>query len=115
MKGQTKKTVMRRSKKAEKRVYKNFEAWEDTFNAITDLVSINDKDFRMIKVNRAFADTLGVETEKVIGKKCSVLNRRAVIDLIPAIREIREGRKYVSPDMEVGPESTSQHKRRKEE
>jgi DNA-binding NarL/FixJ family response regulator len=28
-----------------------------------------------------------------------VLKQRAVIDLIPAIREVLEGRKYISPDM----------------
>jgi DNA-binding NarL/FixJ family response regulator len=29
-----------------------------------------------------------------------VLKRRAVIDLIPAIHEVIEGRKYISPDMD---------------
>jgi DNA-binding NarL/FixJ family response regulator len=28
-----------------------------------------------------------------------VLKRRAVVDLIPAIHEVLEGRKYISPDM----------------
>ncbi len=31
-----------------------------------------------------------------------VLKRRAVIDLIPAIREVLQGHKYISPDVDKG-------------
>jgi DNA-binding NarL/FixJ family response regulator len=30
-----------------------------------------------------------------------ILKRRAAVDLIPAIREIRQGRRYVSPDIDI--------------
>jgi PAS domain S-box-containing protein len=44
--------------------------WEATFNAITDLVAIIDKDFRIIKVNQAFAHALGTTPQKLVGRKC---------------------------------------------
>lgn len=44
--------------------------WEATFDAITDLVSIIDTDFRLVKVNKAFADTVGMTPQELIGRKC---------------------------------------------
>jgi two-component system response regulator DegU len=59
------------------------------------------KDFPHIKVI-----ILSIHDEKSIiddvmaaGVEGYVLKRRAVIDLIPAIREVLEGRKYISPDL----------------
>lgn len=44
--------------------------WEDAFNAVHDLVSIQDKDFKYIRVNKAFADLFKVKPEDMIGKTC---------------------------------------------
>ncbi len=44
--------------------------WEDTFNSITDMVSIHDKDFNIVKANRAVCEKLGLANDDVIGKKC---------------------------------------------
>jgi DNA-binding NarL/FixJ family response regulator len=59
------------------------------------------KDFPKIKVI-----ILSLHDEKSIiddvmaaGVEGFVLKRRAVIDLIPALREVLDGRKYISPDM----------------
>ncbi len=46
------------------------ENWRHTFDAITDLVSVLDKDFRLIMVNRALADFLGKKPEELIGRHC---------------------------------------------
>ena len=46
------------------------EEWKTTFDSIPDLVSINDKDFRLLRVNKAFADTLSMKPEELVGKKC---------------------------------------------
>ena len=59
-----------RIRQAEERVRLASEEWEATFNSITDLVSIHDKDFRVVKVNRAFSETLGRSQDELIGKKC---------------------------------------------
>lgn len=44
--------------------------WENTFNSITDLISIHDKDFRIVKANRALAQRLNTTTDKLKGKEC---------------------------------------------
>ncbi|MFH1878001.1 MAG: ATP-binding protein [Candidatus Omnitrophota bacterium] len=44
--------------------------WEKTFNALTDLVFIQDKDFNIIRANKAFAGAIGKPLEDIIGKKC---------------------------------------------
>jgi len=55
---------------ARKKVREALDEWAMTFNSISDLVSIQDKDFRIIKANKALAATFGVPAEKLIGKKC---------------------------------------------
>ena len=47
-----------------------WESWEHTFDAISDLVAIIDRDYRIIRVNRAMAAKFGVSPEKCIGLTC---------------------------------------------
>ena len=44
--------------------------WETTFDSISDLISIQDTDFNVIKCNYAVADKFNVELKDIIGKKC---------------------------------------------
>jgi len=44
--------------------------WWRTFDAISDLVFIQDKDSTITKANKAFLDSVGLKREDVIGKKC---------------------------------------------
>ncbi len=44
--------------------------WRTTFDAITDLVSIQDKDFRLTRVNKALADTFKMKPAELIGRSC---------------------------------------------
>jgi len=46
------------------------EEWRKTFDSITDLVSIHDKDFKLVRVNRAVANLVGKKPEDLIGKHC---------------------------------------------
>ncbi|MFA5144262.1 MAG: ATP-binding protein [Candidatus Omnitrophota bacterium] len=46
------------------------EEWEATFNSIPDLISIYDKNYRAVKVNKAFADFFKTTPEKLVGKIC---------------------------------------------
>jgi formate hydrogenlyase transcriptional activator len=59
-----------KSKRAEEKIIQAAQEWRTTFDSITDLVSIHDKDFTIVKVNRAFAVVVGMEIEEVLGKKC---------------------------------------------
>jgi two-component system response regulator DegU len=70
-------------------------------SAKTNIAWALKKDFPKVKII-----ILSLHDEKSIiddvmaaGVEGFVLKRRAVIDLIPAIREILRGRKYISPDM----------------
>ncbi len=44
--------------------------WQETFDAITDLVSIHDTDFVVRKANRAFLDHFGLAPEEVARRRC---------------------------------------------
>jgi PAS domain S-box-containing protein len=44
--------------------------WQATFDAITDPVSIHDKDFRVIRANKAFAEHVGLKPEEIPLRKC---------------------------------------------
>jgi len=57
-------------RQAEGEIKISSEEWETTFDAITDLVSVQDRDFKIVRVNKAYADTLGKKAEKLIGKPC---------------------------------------------
>ena len=46
------------------------EEWQMTFDAIADMVFIQDKHNAIIKANKAFADALRLEAKEIIGKKC---------------------------------------------
>lgn len=44
--------------------------WRTTFDSITDLISIHDKNFKIRRVNKALANTFGKEPKELIGKTC---------------------------------------------
>ena len=49
---------------------KETENWLRTFDAISDLVFILDKDFTITKANKAFAEAFNSKPQDIIGKKC---------------------------------------------
>jgi PAS domain S-box-containing protein len=46
------------------------EEWNKTFDAISDLVFIQDTNYTIVKTNKAFADALKLKPEQTVGKKC---------------------------------------------
>jgi len=44
--------------------------WSNTFDTISDFVSVHDKDLKFVKVNKALADFLGKDPEELIGQHC---------------------------------------------
>jgi PAS domain S-box-containing protein len=57
-------------KKAEEALRQAAKEWMTTFDSINDLVSIHDKDFKLVRANKAFADAFGTKPEELIGKTC---------------------------------------------
>jgi PAS domain S-box-containing protein len=53
------------------------EEWSRTFDSINDAVCIVSKDFRLLRVNKAFADMYHVEHSQVIGKRCYEVTRES--------------------------------------
>jgi len=47
--------------------------WRETVDAMSDWVCIIDRDFRIVRSNRAVEDFLGVKRENVLGKTCYAL------------------------------------------
>ncbi len=46
------------------------EEWERTFDAVPALIDVTDRDFRIRKVNAAFARRVGMPREEIIGRTC---------------------------------------------
>jgi PAS domain S-box-containing protein len=44
--------------------------WERTFDAVPDLISIIDREHRIVRVNKSMADRLGIRPEDAIGRTC---------------------------------------------
>jgi PAS domain S-box-containing protein len=59
-----------KSKIAEEMIIKAKQQWEQTFDAVPDLIAIIDQDYRIVRVNDALARRLGVTPKACVGKKC---------------------------------------------
>jgi len=57
-------------KQEEEEIRRAAQEWKTTFASITDMVSIHDKDGKLLRVNKAFANAFGTEPEEFIGKAC---------------------------------------------
>jgi PAS domain S-box-containing protein len=44
--------------------------WERTFDAVPDLISIIDREHRIIRVNKSMANRLGIHPEDIVGRPC---------------------------------------------
>ncbi|MEA3332724.1 MAG: PAS domain-containing protein, partial [Pseudomonadota bacterium] len=57
-------------KKSEKSLRESKETWEKTFDAMSDIVTIQDRDMRIIRGNKAASVFSGEKEDQFIGKKC---------------------------------------------
>jgi len=57
-------------KRVEERIEGAAKEWRTTFDAISDLVSIHDSNYKITRVNRAFAKVFKMEPKELIGKTC---------------------------------------------
>jgi PAS domain S-box-containing protein len=57
-------------KQAEEQIRLAAEEWRKTFDSITDPISIHDRDYRITRVNMAFADLFKLQPKDVVGKHC---------------------------------------------
>jgi len=57
-------------KRVEEMIRRAAEEWRATFDSLADLISIQDKDFRILRVNKAYADAFKMKPKEVVGKTC---------------------------------------------
>jgi len=61
---------MTAQKKAEQEILKAAETWQKTFDAISDFALVVDKDFKIMRLNRALCELLKKDPEELVGKRC---------------------------------------------
>jgi PAS domain S-box-containing protein len=59
-----------KQRRSEAELRRSKEEWEKTFDAIGDVATIQDKEMRIVRVNRAACSLLGSPPAKLIGKYC---------------------------------------------
>lgn len=57
-------------RKTGRELYEAKEEWERTFDAIGDMVTIQDADMNLVKVNKAICEEFNLPPEELIGKRC---------------------------------------------
>jgi len=80
------------------------EDWERTFDAVSDMIAILDKDHNIVRVNKAMADKLSLIPDACTGKKCYhvIHNTECPIAGCPhtlLMQDGKEHRKEVSEDI----------------
>ncbi|MBI4282939.1 MAG: MEDS domain-containing protein [Chloroflexi bacterium] len=57
-------------RQAQEELKQAVQQWQETFDAIPEMVSIHDRNYRIVRVNQAFARAFGVTPEQLVGKQC---------------------------------------------
>ncbi len=105
VKGQVDSELLRRSivyavgrKKAEEAILQAKEEWELTFSSVPDLMAILDTQHRIVRVNKAMADRLGLTPEQCIGQHCyeAVHGLPNPPDFCPHTLTCRDGKEHTT-------------------
>lgn len=56
--------------RAENSIRRSEEQWDRTFNSFADIVTLQDVNFRLVKVNQSVCDRLGVARQDILGRYC---------------------------------------------
>lgn len=62
-------------KQAEKAINRASEEWHTTFDSISDPISIQDSDFTILRVNKAYIQYYGEKVDTIVGKKCFEMSK----------------------------------------
>jgi PAS domain S-box-containing protein len=73
------------------------EAWERTFDAVPDMIAILDEKHRVVQVNRAMAERLGVKPEQCVGLPCfeCVHGTKQPPEFCPHMQTLKDGQQHV--------------------
>ena len=83
-------------KELEASLKKSKEEWENTFDAMSDIVIIQDRDMNIVRANRAFYDTFPEEKKKRNGSRCYELfhSDAQICDHCPAQQTMLDGKSH---------------------
>ncbi len=59
-----------KSRKSYEAITRAKREWEQTFDAVTDMICIIGAEYEIMRVNRAMSDRFGVKPEELIGRRC---------------------------------------------
>lgn len=82
-----------RQKKDEIEIFQAKEDWEHTFDAVPDLIAIIDKNYQIIRANKAMANKLGVHPDDAVGLTCyrAVHGMNSPINSCPHKKLLKDG------------------------
>ncbi|MBI5116178.1 PAS domain S-box protein [Candidatus Poribacteria bacterium] len=85
-------------KRAEDAILRAKEEWEKTFDTVPDLMAILDQHHRVVRVNKAMANRLGVAPEQCIGLRCheAVHGSPHPPEFCPHALTCQDGKEHVS-------------------
>ncbi|MCI5222576.1 MAG: DUF3365 domain-containing protein, partial [Candidatus Electrothrix sp. AR4] len=85
-------------KRAKEQLVKKTEEWENTFNAIPDIITLQDSDMKIIRANQAAFDFFQLSPEELIGSTCYRLFRGALEPCpeCPGMRSVIDMKKHCS-------------------
>jgi PAS domain S-box-containing protein len=85
-------------KQAEETVLRAKEEWERTFNTVPDMIAIIDSEHRIVRVNQAMADRLGVTPEQCIGLLCyeAIHRQSQPPEFCPHVLTCKDGQQHIA-------------------
>ena len=83
-------------KQAEKLVERAKQEWERTFDSVPDLIAILDENHKMLRVNKAMADRLGITPNDAVGLTCyqHVHGTQEPPDYCPHCKSLEDGQTH---------------------
>jgi two-component system, LuxR family, sensor kinase FixL len=75
----------------ENKIHQAAEEWQNTFDAIPDIVMILDKEFRIVHINAAAKSFFGLAIEEIIGSCCYALmhDKEKPVDFCPFVKTMK--------------------------
>jgi|GEM_PF-1822171 len=85
-------------KKAENAILHAKEEWENTFDAVPDLIAILDTDYHVVRANRSMANRLSADPEETVGLTCYdvVHGSNAPPSFCPYIKLLEDGQEHTA-------------------
>ncbi len=82
-------------KRVEEEVRNTASQWQATFDAVQDLVLLLDKDFRIVRANRAAAEFLGLRLDELVGGHCyDLMHRTSTPPAECPLAKMRQSRRH---------------------